>query len=265
MKNIFLVQTDKPSRLGYLTKIGKELFITSDEKIEEGQWCLYLNWAPYLVGQSADNYTNPKVKQKIILTTDQDLINDGVQAIDDEFLGWFVKNPSCESVKVERLDTFKKTEEVYVDEIAGGNYYEIIKQYKIIIPQEEPKPVWKQIIEDCGGEEAFMEAAGLKPKQDRTCSNNCSVVCGECQILEHKQEPCDNCNNDVCCCTIKKQETIEDGANKWVFETNADRWSNNDNTAGDNYGSFVAGAKSDAAKNYWYAKFKDENDQRIKK
>jgi hypothetical protein len=265
MKNIFVLPTDKPSRLGYLTKIGKELFITSDEKIKEGQWCLYLNWAPYLVGQSADNYTNPKVKQKIILTTDHKLIADGVQAIDDEFLEWFVKNPSCESVKVERLDTFKKTEEVYVDEIAGGNYYEIIKQYKIIIPQEEPKPVWKQIIEDCGGEEAFMEAAGLKPKQDRTCSNNCSVVCGECQILEHKQEPCDNCNNDVCCCTIKKQETIEDGANKWVFETNADRWSNNDDTAGDNYGSFIAGAKSDAAKNYWYAKFKDENDQRIKK
>jgi hypothetical protein len=56
-----------------------------------------------------------------------------------------------------------------------------------------------------------------------------------------------------------KQETIEDGANKWVFETNADRWSNNDDTAGDNYGSFIAGVKSDVAKNYWYAKFKDEN------
>jgi hypothetical protein len=257
MKNIFVLPTDKPSRLGYLTKIGKELFITSDEKIKEGQWCLYLNWAPYLVGQSADNYTNPKVKQKIILTTDQDLINDGVQAIDDEFLGWFVKNPSCESIGFV-VENYKEDE--WVDDDFGGEIYTFeYERYKIIIPKEETKPVWKQIIEDCGGEEAFMEAAGLKPKQDRTCSNNCSVVCGECQILEHKQEPCDNCNNDVCCCTIKKQETIEDGANKWVFETNADRWSNNDDTAGDNYGSFIAGAKSDVAKNYWYAKFKDEN------
>jgi hypothetical protein len=34
------------------------------------------------------------------------------------------------------------------------------------LPQEEPKPVWKQIIEDCGGKEAFMEATGLKPKQE---------------------------------------------------------------------------------------------------
>ena len=33
-------------------------------------------------------------------------------------------------------------------------------------------------------------------------------------------------------------------AEKWVFETNGHRWSNNDNTAGDNYGSFIAGATS---------------------
>jgi hypothetical protein len=30
--------------------------------------------------------------QKIILTTDLDLIKDGVQSIDNEFLEWFVKN-----------------------------------------------------------------------------------------------------------------------------------------------------------------------------
>ena len=38
--------------------------------------------------------------KKIILTTDQDLIADGVQAIDDEFLEWFVKNPSCENIPI---------------------------------------------------------------------------------------------------------------------------------------------------------------------
>jgi len=27
--------------------------------------------------------------------------------------------------------------------------------------------------------------------------------------LKPKQEPCDNCNNEACCCIIKKQETIE--------------------------------------------------------
>jgi hypothetical protein len=179
MKNIFLLPTDKPSRLwlykyfdnlltGLTVEKSKDIhpqhtYITSDEEIKEGY---YLDLTHNIVMKSVFYPSSDKNCKKIILTTDVDLIKDGVQAIDDEFLGWFVKNPSCESVKVERLDTFKKTEEVYVDEIAGGNYYEIIKQYKIIIPQEEPKPVWKQIIEDCGGEEAFMEAAGLKPKQE---------------------------------------------------------------------------------------------------
>jgi len=36
---------------------------------------------------------------------------------------------------------------------------------------------------------------------------------------------------------------IEEAAYKWVFETNGHNWSNNDDTAGDNYGSFKAGAE----------------------
>jgi hypothetical protein len=56
------------------------------------------------------------------LSTDQDLIEDGIQAIDDEFLKWFIKNPSCESVEVKFIyEGFE------------------IDCYKIIIPQEEPK------------------------------------------------------------------------------------------------------------------------------
>jgi hypothetical protein len=216
------------------------------------------------VDESYDLEVINALGKKIILTTDPQLIADGVQAIDDEFLEWFVKNPDCESIGFV-VENYKEDE--WVDDDFGGEIYTFeYERYKIIIPQEEPK--FEDSIENSLSIMSIandMFSKKEEPKQDRTCSNNCSVVCGECQILEHKQEPCDNCNNDVCCCTIKKQETIEDGANKWVFETNADRWSNNDDTAGDNYGSFIAGAKSDAAKNYWYAKFKDENDQRIKK
>jgi hypothetical protein len=39
------------------------------------------------------------------------------------------------------------------------------------------------------------------------------------------------------------KETIEEAAEKWVFETNGQKWSNNDDTAGDNYGSFKEGVK----------------------
>ena len=43
--------------------------------------------------------------------------------------------------------------------------------------------------------------------------------------------------------SLPSDEEIRDGADKWVFDINGMKWSNNDNTAGDNYGSFIAGAK----------------------
>jgi hypothetical protein len=73
-----------------------------------------------LVLEEEGDLTNWK---KIILTTDQDLIADGVQAIDDEFLEWFVKNPSCEFVEWDK--NYNRGNEKYY--------------YKIIIPQEEPE------------------------------------------------------------------------------------------------------------------------------
>jgi len=114
-------------------KIGKELFITSDEKIKEGGW--HFNLALNLV-EKTTSFHNGLLCEKIILTTDQDLIKDGVQAIDDTFLEWFVKNPSCESVEVENHYRVKSgTIQEHKDGIAGYEYYE----YKIIIPQEELK------------------------------------------------------------------------------------------------------------------------------
>jgi hypothetical protein len=75
---------------------------------------------------------------EIILTTDQDLIKDGVQDIDDEFLEWFVKNPSCESVEVKQeLGVCLNCEWNYD---SCPNAKECLKgKYKIIIPKEEPK------------------------------------------------------------------------------------------------------------------------------
>lgn len=37
---------------------------------------------------------------------------------------------------------------------------------------------------------------------------------------------------------------LEDEAHEWVFEKNGHRWSNNDNSAGDNYRSFIEGSNS---------------------
>ena len=78
--------------------------------------------------------------KKIILTTDQDLIKNGVQAIDDEFLEWFVKNPSCEFINIEELyfhgSGYYKASELSEQE---KEKYSFMKTYKIIIPKEDTK------------------------------------------------------------------------------------------------------------------------------
>jgi len=143
MKNLHLIPTDKPSRLhlgnsglvlceSVLSKYtinGQHIYITNDEEINEGDWHIlkdgdYKGELRRLISKPINSY----ISAKIILTTDVDLIKDDVQPIDDEFLEWFVKNPSCDKVEV---DIFPKNTN---------------KLYGIIIPQEEPKEeIWKDI------------------------------------------------------------------------------------------------------------------------
>lgn len=67
--------------------------------------------------------------KKIILTTDQDLIKNGVQEINNEFLEWFVKNPSCEYIKISEYKTPSGI--FYHKDNIPYSYYEVI------IPKEE--------------------------------------------------------------------------------------------------------------------------------
>ena len=144
MKNLHVLPTDKPSRVfkddfgKYFISINidqeqnhfkpQHIYITSDEEIKEDDWMIWNN----RVVQAIDTvYYSGK---KIILTTDQDLIADGVQAIDDEFLESFVKNPSCEHVKTDLVPVNYFGSETIVNSYGFNKFI-----YKIIIPQEEPK------------------------------------------------------------------------------------------------------------------------------
>jgi hypothetical protein len=157
MKNIHIIPTDKPSRLFKCRFKGhfildpftdlegcfeegfdpQNIYITSDEEIKEGvdQWYLdkVLN-EPYNSG-GAQYSSNQDV---IILTTDQDLIKDGIQAVDDEFLEWFVKNLSCEEVEVDYGFFTASGRKVDPMDILQ-NHSQCDWKYKIIIPKEEPK------------------------------------------------------------------------------------------------------------------------------
>ena len=129
MKNIHILPTNKPSKLHntFNVQIGEEInsivesrhiYITSDEEIKFNDYII----DGYKVWQWKDD-SSLLGRKKVILTTDQDLIKDGVQDIDDEFLKWFVNNPSCEGVKIESW------------EIKGKCQLE----YEIIIPKKETK------------------------------------------------------------------------------------------------------------------------------
>jgi len=121
-KNIHILPTDKPSRFCFKItdqfqgfdfhpynerKLNtwykpQNIYITNDEKIKKGDWYLtFIN--NEVMGQPRkceDTNWNFSYCKKIILTTDPYLIADGVQAIPDEFLEWFVKNPTCERVEI---------------------------------------------------------------------------------------------------------------------------------------------------------------------
>ena len=142
MKNLHLLPTDKPTRLhntfntlrlekGYdLSPSNLNIYITSNEEIKEGD--CFLSKEEIVHNNWGWNFGD----KKIILTTDQDLIKDGVQAIDDEFLEWFVKNPSCEWVetKVEFIQT--------PDNLKDGFYYKIIIPNKALTYIEEAAEIY---------------------------------------------------------------------------------------------------------------------------
>jgi hypothetical protein len=124
----FLLLDSKAMPNNTLETMNQHIYITSDEEIKEGDWVIEnhtFKREPYIgkcfYPKNDGTVTDEVLKRdllsvnyeghyetlalkhnckKIILTDNKDLIKDGVQAIDDEFLKWFVKNPSCESVPI---------------------------------------------------------------------------------------------------------------------------------------------------------------------
>jgi hypothetical protein len=161
MKNIHVLPTDKPSRLsignnknfvfGILRTAvesynndftNQHIYITSDEEIKEGDW-FYAKYSsskyPIYKCKNTKCYWELKeskiIGRKIILTTDQDLIKDGVQSIIDEFLEWFVSKANDSGKPIDIVEV-EMNQGRYFD--YGGNVH-IANAYKIIIPYEEPK------------------------------------------------------------------------------------------------------------------------------
>ena len=179
MKNIHILPTDKPSRLvlddttqqlilinkGEALWGNRNIYIINDEEIKEGDWYYYFG---HIIKYEKDEHTLTPNCKKIILSTDPDLI--GVQAIDDEFLEWFVKNPSCEWVEVKSWAIDKEWDETYKQ---FNPIYPQKTKYKIIIPKEE------LTISDEAKQRAknYMSLKGaLEPKQETLEEANWKVL-----------------------------------------------------------------------------------------
>jgi hypothetical protein len=163
MENLFVLPTDKPSRLHLWTdekgtrleiceleyshtRNTQNIYITNDEEIKDGEYGLS-RLGEIIKFHSGYDY---RYYAKIILTTDQDLIKDGVQEISEDFLQWFVKNPSCEFVEVDKIpDLQSYSEKTHKCELV----------YTITIPQEEPKQEKERgiIITNVGKQETTSE------------------------------------------------------------------------------------------------------------
>lgn len=180
MKNLYLLPTDQPTgifetnsglQFSIMNKVrygefkGFHIYITSDEEIKEGDW--YLDTTVNVIFKNDKLFLNGIGYKKIILTTDPTLIKDGVQVIDDEFLKWFVKNPSCEFVEVnKKLVEFPLTFKM---------------MYKIIIPQEESKqeilPEFK-LSKDIFNKLSCLSSKDLSPELKQLVNDNWDYLIG---------------------------------------------------------------------------------------
>jgi len=185
-KNIHILSTDKPSRLTIRLKTNEimysykefvnqkyedislnqnqHIYITSNEEIKEGDWYLIeFNGLKITQCTSVEELISIEGRddcKKIILTTDPDLIKDGIQPIDDEFLEWFVKNPTHNQVDVvyALFDSMGK----HFMEFSVGNVYpeNVYKwKYKITIPEEPEQPKEEPKQETL--EDSIYQAIGL--------------------------------------------------------------------------------------------------------
>ncbi len=128
----------------------QHIYITCDEKVKDGDWFYHPNKALASQIIKASEFTNNQgviiingfngyMCEKVILTTDPDLIADGVQAVDGDFLEWFVDNSDCEFVEVKKECNYGNCA------CFLGKCVDDENIYKIIIPQR--KPCTQQIVD----------------------------------------------------------------------------------------------------------------------
>ena len=191
MKNVHLLQTEtSPAKLqldrdyGTLTIwdepcvsngqdfVGANLYITSNEEIQIDEWCFEIYnrestaVAPRFIDENNNTWWLRQINmnvsaddancKKIILTTDPRLIKDGVQALDDEFLEWFIKNQKRE---IPIITTTVNNESHYTTNIGFESWRKETPEQERSYSEEDLRECWKAAFE-----ESFNKWVKGKPK-----------------------------------------------------------------------------------------------------
>lgn len=162
MKNIHIIPTDSTSRLikdvwnntfsivenfntSHTDFKAQYIYITSDEEIFEiGDFIFETD--TNCINIADKDYCRNEFDFKIVLTTDGDLIKYGVQAIDDEFLQWFVNNSSCVEVKIRKNPKVNAV-------VKGLGIKSFSNGYRIIKPKSELASKLKELLDGMSQEE----------------------------------------------------------------------------------------------------------------
>ena len=295
MKNIHILQTKEPTRIfetntglqfSIIDKVrvgeykGFHIYITSDEEIKDvrpykGKWQLEKG---HILNKFPTYLTDLSECKLVILTTDPTLIADGVQAIGDEFVELFVKNPSCEWVDIETY-----TNKIGVEYDANG-YREMDvfgKEYRIKIPQEEPKQDWY-----CPNCQSYVSSESVtfeethqtcntsviieEPKQEKKPHSFCETPEEKCTMNYCDENGCQNrkrylvepneqeilpeftLSKDIFdkISDLPKHETLEEAAICYAVEVNTKMGGNKEVYQNCSRLDFIAGAKWQAERMY---------------
>lgn len=159
MRNVYLIPSEAPTRLyefgGELILNeeetsafrSKHVYITSNEKIEFGDWYLVKHNVEgvilsdkMILCRATIGFINHYYMEdiegvwlKVVLTTNKEL--QGVQLIQDEFLEWLVKHPTCENVKIQK-GMYMAFDGIVPFELALDDTLNTHPHYKIILPHD---------------------------------------------------------------------------------------------------------------------------------
>lgn len=175
MKNVHLLQTevypaklqldrdygtlkilDEPCVINGQDFVGANLYIISNELYTVGWYLDNNNHITKTTTKQESAWEYQQKWKKIILTTDQNLIKDGVQALDDEFLNWFIKNQKRE---IPIITTIVNNESRFTTSIGFESWRKEESEQERVYSEEDMRECWKAAFE-----ESFNKWVKRKPK-----------------------------------------------------------------------------------------------------